>query len=478
MKNVLRRIGGLSAVLSTVLASSAAMAIPSLEDFSKLAAFQRTNGVTDTTEVLVDKTNPEVVYLRWDQVEIVNSPQGKPYFGFAYTETGGRINLVVKAGYSAESKATIKRLTNQGYIVRPLPVISGAWSVVGYDLTSGMGQTLSGGVVNNRYFETVFPTAPLGLSFSLGPDDLKLMVGLMQTGASLIVNYNYSFRAATPQSSIEMTIDQSRVETIFNERLRSMSRKCTKTSVGGDADALSCNPEGFELAWKTEADGTSRVDLQASTFSTLDVENLTRTAIEDQAVTIRYMGFESEAEKQNAQKMVEKYISATFFQPVPFEVVQGANSKEEDYCKIEGHPCSTAECAGYGQQLFRKTLQSTERVTKSVTLESWGTQVLRGHVGFALSDACTRMPGSIVYVPSDGSAFKTGCPTNWPVVQQPNRVDAQPGRVTTDSSGSVWGNNVTQPSDPLTGGMRPVPGFDFGSFGMPSDAPRTVPGSF
>ncbi len=465
----------LAAVLLTFLARSAALAMPSLEDFSKLAEFQKTNGITDTTEVLVDKTNPEVVYLRWDQVEIVNSQQGTPYFGFAYTETGGRINLVVKAGYSAESKATIKRLTNEGYIVRPLPVISGAWSVVGYDLTSGMGQTLTGGVVNNRYFETVFPTAPVGLSFYLGPDDLKLMVGLMQTGASLIVNYNYSFRAATPQSSVEMRIDQSRVENIFNERLHVVNRKCTKVYAGG-AEGTSCNKDGYKLAWKTQPDGTSRVDLDQSTFSTLDVEALTRTAIESGAVTMRFMGFESEAEKANAQRLVIQYIAATFFQPTAFEAVEGGNAKEEDYCKIEGHTCSTTECAGYGQQLYRKTLSSTDKVTKTVTLESWGTQILRGHVGFALSDACARMPGSIVYVPSDGTPFKTGCPTSWPVVQQPNRVDAQPGRVTTDNTGSVWAGNVNKPADPLSGGMKPVPSFDFGSFGMPPEgAPKTAP---
>lgn len=444
---------------SLLACASSAMALPSFDSFEQLADYQTDNGFLDTTQVIFDNRNPDVVYVPWDQVEIVNDSTGRPKFGFAYTEIGGKINLVVKAGWSDDSREVIEDFLDEGYIVRPMPVIAGAWTIAGYDLEAGIPRTVARAENLPNFNETVFPTSPMGLSFNLEADEVKLMVGLLQTGASLIVNYNYSFRAATPQTSFEMTIDQERVTEIFNERVISVGRNCILRPNGG-ADVTSCNEDGFDLVWDRDEDGNSTVNMEESSFSTLDVETLTRVAIEEQAVTIRDFNM-TEDERENARRLAERYIQSTFFDTLAFTPVDSSFGLDEaDYCKIEGHPCTTVECQGYGQALLRKSLSDIQRVTKTVTLESWGTQILRGHVGYALSQACTEMPDNIVYIPGDGSEFQFGCPTSWnPRVlasgEQPD--NAEPGSVTTDPTGEVYGDRVPA-------GSIPVPGFGGNGF--------------
>ncbi len=463
------------------LTSSLAHAIPTLEDVRKLVEFQRKNGTIDTTTVIADNENGEVVYVPWDAVALVNDTRGKPMFGFAYTEMGGKINMVVKAGYSPDTKAKIKELTDSGYVVRPVPVIAGTWSVVGYDLELGMNRTVTSGSVSTKYFETVFPTSPIGLSVRLNADDLKLMVGLLQTGASMVLNYSYSFRAATPKTKFEMTINQSRVDSIIEESLQRATRKCVKTPSGG-ADIESCNPDGFKLEYDVTADGSKTINYEKSTFSNLEIENLNRIATETQAVKVNSFGL-SALEQENARKLAEKYIQSVFFTPVTIEgfpdnaVAKGQNG--QDLCKIEGHPCKTVECQGYSQSYKRRALSSNETVEKTFTMESWGTQILQGHVGFALSSICRDIPNYVVYVPGDGSPIKKGCPTSWPVVKKPSageRVDAEEGGVETDPAGDIWGSliprNVPNPS---SNGSTTAGDFGSGSLKKDPTAPISKP---
>ncbi len=456
--------------------ASAALALPNLTYPQKLNEFQQRNGVTSTTQIFGDTKDEKLVYVPWDAAAIVTDQQAKPMFNFAYNERGGTIQLVVKTGYSPATKQTIKDLSDRGYEVRPMPVIAGSWSLVGFDPQEG-AQTLSSGSIANRYYETIFPTSPVGIALKLGAEHMKLMVALLESGATLAINYSYSFRGAVPAADFEVTIDGDRVHELIDRKLEHLSNKCVNDPSKNDGSVV-CSSKASRLVKGYDRSGKEIMEHEDWLFAVVDINTLTKAALDDSAIQIIGRDFDS-IQMYNAKKMVETLVAKTFFEPMKSEGFAENLLMDAKYCQSEEARKHELDCQGYSQWFqLRKQFEPQEFGLQKTRLQTFGTQILQAQVGFALSGVCKDLASSVVYVPSNGSPIQYGCPTAWPVPNSEGteeRVDSVLGAVRTDPRGEVWKNLVgTSAINPASNGNVKAGEFGWGSLKADPQAPRST----
>ncbi len=369
-------------MLATLLTCASAHALPVLGSVAD-------TGLASTASadriVLRDHADPRIRYLPYDEIHLGKDQRtGRTAFRFQYTDDGGIVTALVSAGYSANARALRASLEAQGLDVRPLPASTGTWVLSAY---SDDHRT----VVGTPTTATILPEIPHALSIALNSEALQFLTKAFRTGASVGLNYVYSFRSAAEPRIIRARVNMLDLQTSLREQLERKASYCS---------------------WSSDA--TLTTSFCASTFE--DVRSLVRTSIQQRQIRVVTIGEVSGEELLRQIDDLSRMVAAKLLRPI---VVSGPGGVTQ-----APKPLPARCTIGVSEDHFDAACSSEETLflydaatrvqNREVTIEvsSQDLLVSQGAVGASFSYMCERHPETIVYVRSDGTAVN-GCPTDF-----------------------------------------------------------------
>ncbi|WP_437565204.1 hypothetical protein [Sorangium sp. So ce542] len=368
-------------VAGILCAAAPALALPSLENTARLES----TALSPAT-VYEDHADLEVIYMPYDRVEIAKDPRtGGPAFGFVYNEQGGIMNFMVSAGYSSERRRLIDEYRKKGKAVKPLPIISGGWS-----LTIDSGETSFFAGVTQRV-ETVLPDVPVAMSIQLKPIAVAYVVHALKTGADIGMNYNYTFRGVLTPLTVRASVN-----------FHAFSRSWSESSATARA---TCEDNG-------DVSGGNSATAKACATSTRSVMQVVRRAVEKNTIKIYSMG-EVGSERYDRQiQEVTNMILMHSFKPLPSLWKPLEVTAPTLECSVSGSGRYHSRCAASATAYAYRSDETMEDRSVEVEIVSQGVQTVPGAVGFSFSYMCSNYPQLIRYA---GGARQggEGCPTEW-----------------------------------------------------------------
>jgi hypothetical protein len=367
-----------------------ANALPSAEKWNDIFKIAKGNEAPVDDQLIPiffgDTDDPNLYYAPYDRVTVfppAGEPDQRPQFGMAYNEDGGFLSFTVRAEFSKARKDAIQRYQQEGKRIAPLAPIAGGWSLT---ITDKNSEIFLGAVDT---VQTVIPDTPAALSLWISRKAIYQVVTAYTTGASLGVNYNYTFRAVLKPMQIRANINWSSLQSFLQTESR--------------------------IAVKSEAEGCTYLCLnkgKVSLASQGQIRNVLKRAMEKQVVKIWSRsggGDMTETERQNRlADELSKIVLAKVFKPM-----------ESNWMPVTV-PEPKAECSAPGGKFFSFCGASAVNWTwnKEVTIEnkeytydivSEGIVNLPAVVGSSFSYMCRDHPDLFINIRTGA----TGCPMKW-----------------------------------------------------------------
>ncbi len=373
-----------------------AYSLPSAEKYADITVLADPDkgGLDSTMQpiFLQDDEDNTLYYAPYDQVYIkdpLGSDDQRLKFGLTYDEAGGFLSMTVRAGYSPNRVKQIQILKNQQNPngvknrVVPLMPISGGWTL---SMSSKNTDLILGAF---EQIDTVLPDVPVAMSVFIAPKAIQYIVSAYNTGASLGVNYRYTFRAVLTPFKMRASIHW----TNFNLMIQNEWQIATASEV---------------------AVGGCYFGICASGKSGLQTHNtirqLIRVGIERNYIKITYMGGGGNAsEEDRYNRMIDelsKVVLAKVFKPM-----------ETSWKPIENEPAQ-AECKVSGVIGACHSMAITHVYNSEVTfedryylyeVEAKGVVNLPAVVGSSFSYLCKDHPELFNHIRTGAQ----GCPVKW-----------------------------------------------------------------
>jgi|GEM_PF-4186790 len=393
----------LSLIPLSTLVSTMALALPSAEKYADITKLgdASSSQLSDETQIpifLADHDDPNVLYAPYDQVYL-KEPMGagadpRIKFGLAYDENGGFLSFTVRAGYSASRAAYIKRYQSEGKQVKPLTPISGGWTLT---VNSKNSNVFIGATEDPK---TVLPDTPTAMSVLIGPTAIQYIVSAYKTGASLGVNYNYTFRAVLTPFKMKASIHWQNLQ-LF---LQNESKVLTKSQF----EAKATFPTGPFGLFKF---GTN---VKASSSSAAQIRNVVKVGIERQWVKMWWRaGGGSMSEQARTDRLIDevtKVVLSKVFKPIEskWAPIDAAAPSVPD-CQTSVNGTGAAACYATGSSYVHNAEFNFEDKYYDYDITSEGIENLPGIVGSSFSYMCEDHPELFIHVRTGA----TGCPTKW-----------------------------------------------------------------